>query len=512
MKSFSRHIFTVILFALTFFALTVCASAASESEPNDDINSANSINVNELIIGFIEKDDNYYDHKDEYDYFKFTLPSDGYIKVTYSQFYYDSSSSWVTLKIFNQNKEEYKRLNIKRNAVTTETADIGLPGGTYYISISNSYSKEGFDYNLTVNYTASSDWEKEFNNSMDKSNAIKTNHTYYGCLAGDDVDVYDFSIDKNGVVNFTINHEYEDSSYTMCYAKIYTYDGTKKNEIYRYTVKLSSQTSTSLKLGLPAGKYFFETSSSSSKYERPYNFKINYTATDDWEVYPNNQLTNATNIQIGKTYNGSFYNSSEKDYYSFNLDKTATIKVTFNHTFINSESIFANVKISSYDGTVLTQLSNFEAKSNSQASESSEITLDPGKYYVIVEEYSAEGNEYNFKIDYATAATQPVEKPTNSDATRPAVNNDSTAPTENNNSVDNTYLEETRPFENNVNIEENNQNEYTKNDNRSNEDNNKNTVEIPVSALIAIVVVIVLVGAGVAIFFVIKKQKENQNA
>lgn len=504
MKSFSRHIFTVILFALTFFALTVCASAASESEPNNNINSSNSINVNEAVYGSVESWGN--------DYLKFTLKTDGYINLMYKQECSDNTSSFVSVELLDSNNNTLNSMSIRRTAEITTSSNTGLPAGTYYISLSNSHHQYDYEYELTVNFVSAVDWEKEYNNSMFNATNIKTNETYYGCLRINDKDTYNFTTDQNGTVSLTINHEYYDSTSTMGSAKIYTYDGTKKNEIYSYNVKLNSQTTTTLKLGLPAGNYYFEFESDSRNYERPYNFKVNYTATDDWEVYPNNQLTNATNIQIGKTYNGSFYNSSEKDYYSFNLDKTATIKVTFNHTFINSESIFANVKISSYDGTVLTQLSNFEAKSNSQASESSEITLDPGKYYVIVEEYSAEGNEYNFKIDYADAVSKPVEKPTNSDATRPAVNNDSTAPTENSNSVDNTYLEETRPFENNIITEENNKNEYTQNNSKNNDSNDKNTVEIPVSVLIAIIIVIVLAGAGVAIFFVIKKQKENQNA
>lgn len=496
MKSSTKHFFTAFFFALVFFTLTVCANAANERESNDNINSANSISVNEHVYGSVESWGN--------DYFKFTLSTDGYLNITYNQEASDNTSIFVSVELLDINNKTLNTMSIRRTAETTTSSNVGLPAGTYYIGLSNSHHQYDYEYDFIVNFVSASDWEKEHNDSIANSTSIKPNQTYYGCLRIHDKDVYDFTINQNGTVCLTINHEYYDSTSAMGYARIFTYDGTEQNKLYEYKVKLNSQTSTTLKLGLPAGKYFFEFESDSRSYERPYNFKVNYAAADNWEITPNYKLTDATAVQIGKTYNGSLY-GIEDDHYSFTVDKNSTLKVTFNHKYTDSASTFAYIEIMSYDGSSETLLSEFSSKCNNKTTSSS-VSLPAGQYYIVISKASAENAEYNFMIEYTTNA---VVSPDSTGVSNIENEAESNTPTHTNHDESVTPNNGIADIEINHEEQSNTTIRHNGNSISNSNNNNKNTVEIPISAIVALVAVVIIAAGGAVIFLIIKKQKNN---
>lgn len=504
MKSSTKHFFTIFFFALVFFTLTVCANAANERESNDNINSANSISVNETVYAQLTsyKSSGYYgaSYSDD-DFYKVTLSSDGYINITINHDYYDSNNTLVELVIFDANNNTvYNKAQIKYNMETCTTMNIGLSAGTYYVHFDGANLSGAYDYSFKINFIPHSYWEKEPNSNIKAPNDIQVNHTYYGYLDTKDIDVYKFSIKQSGTVCLTINHDYYDSNSDIGTVKIYTYNGSQKNELYDVSIKLNAKTSNTLKLGLPADDYYFEFKTYETYAKRPYNFKINYTATNDWEILPNNTLANATDIQAGKTYHGAF-NGSDKDYYSFILENSATVKVIFNHSYADSTSTFANIEIMSYDGSSETLLNEFSSKCNNQTTSSS-VSLPADQYYIVISEASAENAEYNFMIEYTTNA---VVSPDSTGVSNKENEAESNTPTHTNHDESITPNNGIADIE--INHEEQSNTTTRRNGNSNN--NNKSTVEIPISAIVALVAVVIIAAGGAVIFLIIKKQKNN---
>ncbi|WP_455931570.1 hypothetical protein, partial [Priestia aryabhattai] len=59
---------------------------------------------------------------------------------------------------------------------------VGLPKGTYYIQIEDSSDAYDKPYEIKVGFTASNNYEKEFNNNLTNANTINLNQTYKGSL------------------------------------------------------------------------------------------------------------------------------------------------------------------------------------------------------------------------------------------------------------------------------------------------------------------------------------------
>ena len=64
---------------------SVCAFAVDETEENGNYNSANTVHVNEVVVGE-------FDGASDVDYFKFTVENDGCFQFFLTHKYYDSST------------------------------------------------------------------------------------------------------------------------------------------------------------------------------------------------------------------------------------------------------------------------------------------------------------------------------------------------------------------------------------------------------------------------------------
>lgn len=148
----NRYVITKvgILFAILIGAFILMSSsvyaAMDETEPNDDMPQANTIKVGETVYGKVMNA--VLDAEDIDDYYKFTAPVSGTIKVTV---YSDSSQvrfeAWdVNSKMLNKGEDYYD---------TPAGAVMEFPvicGETYYIHFSTWYDCYP-DYHFTVGYS-----------------------------------------------------------------------------------------------------------------------------------------------------------------------------------------------------------------------------------------------------------------------------------------------------------------------------------------------------------------------
>ena len=235
---------SILMIITTISALSITSAAAYyESEPNDSISTADSISTNSTVYGVSNTGS-------DYDYYKFSLSSQGYITITMNHAQLDSGYWYVYLYDTNGNQMYYWKFNAAYASNSTEK--IGLPAGTYYVNIECGSYVKGVDYNLKVNYTKTNYWETESNDSRTKADNISVNTTYYGVSnIGSDCDYYKFSLSSQGYITITMNHAQLDSGSWH----VYLYD-TNGNQMYYWKFDASYASNSTEKIGLPAGTYY----------------------------------------------------------------------------------------------------------------------------------------------------------------------------------------------------------------------------------------------------------------
>lgn len=111
-----------------------------ESEPNNLISMANSIDFNKTYTGNIQS-------SDDRDYFMFNMTTPGKITVNFKHEQV-SNGSWK-IYVFDSNNKELTSKNSGREDVNLNTSNLNLSGGTYYIKVApNTFNNS--DYTVQV--------------------------------------------------------------------------------------------------------------------------------------------------------------------------------------------------------------------------------------------------------------------------------------------------------------------------------------------------------------------------
>ena len=233
--------------------------------------------------------------RDEEDYFKFTLSQSGYITLSLKHDYVDNSGVIWQSYLYNTDCEEMLQLgSYFGNAKSTGTsAKIGLPAGTYYVKIRRGLSdirnNWGDDWNntpyyLKINYTVSSAWETELNNTFSTCDTIKSNTIVNGSITNNnggatynnDIDYYKFSLSNAGYISLSFKHDYVDSDSHYSRWRVYLYD-SNCNEImcWEFYGNTSATTITD-RTKLQSGTYYLKVAEGSLYSDTPYSLKVNY--------------------------------------------------------------------------------------------------------------------------------------------------------------------------------------------------------------------------------------------
>ena len=338
-----KKVLSLLVVCLVIFLTPVMAFAAQESEDNNDISKADLISVNTNVSGVI---DGYTDK----DWYKFKLSSDGYIKIDaahqygvlysdYELYYYDGSSAVRLNRFF-----------IPSNAERKSSCKLGLPAGMYYLKVYSDLHNSNVkcSYAFAVNFTSSSAWETEPNNTIVKADTKYVNSQIYGAIDDSDVDWYKFSLSKAGSVNISYTHDYGSFNNDIT---VYTYNGSSQKQKFSFFISENAEKASSGNYSLAAGTYYICVKKGdyvSTSDICHYNFKINYTqqtttTTKKTTTTTRNYVTNppATTTKnyysnpttTTRNYNTTTYNyqptqSNQPVVYSYNEYNYYTISST----------------------------------------------------------------------------------------------------------------------------------------------------------------------------------------
>ena len=175
-----------------------------------DVNNVSSfarakrISLGKKVYGSISK-------SSECNYYKFTLPQAGVVDLTGARAQSgDNSNTWTTI-LYNARKE----------VIDTRWGDrVGLSAGTYYIKVIDDSHSNKKKYYIMVSYKKSNLWEKELNDTFDRSTPVRFGSYMYGmCNTWSDVDCYSFTVPRDGKVRFEFY--IGDASYVTLYDSTY---------------------------------------------------------------------------------------------------------------------------------------------------------------------------------------------------------------------------------------------------------------------------------------------------
>ena len=175
----------------------------------DDFSSfqkARTIGVGSKVYGNIAT-------SSECDYYKFILPQAGIVDLTGARAVTgDNYLLWKSC-LYNAKKEKIDAGMDYRNKVR-----VGLPAGTYYIKVTRGEKWSKKKYYLMIEYKKTNVWEKELNDTFDKSTPISLNSYVYGSMnIWSDVDCYTFTMPEDGIVKIDLSMDRD-----VCYVTLYS--------------------------------------------------------------------------------------------------------------------------------------------------------------------------------------------------------------------------------------------------------------------------------------------------
>lgn len=239
-----------------------------ETELNDTYQNADSINVNNMYYGSLQRGG-------DVDWYKFSISQNGSVSIDFNHDYMEMDSLYWKIELYNEQYELLEYDRIGGHTLAFNGSKCGLPAGTYYLKIYPDIYYSDLEYGLRVNYTASDAWETEFNDNYSTADPINLNTTYYGNLQNgrNDVDWYKFTASSAGRYDISFSHDYVEVENSRLYWVVQFYDNMfNEKGKFRYCGDKKIESN---KVELPnGGIYYIKISKDIYSSSMPYSFKI----------------------------------------------------------------------------------------------------------------------------------------------------------------------------------------------------------------------------------------------
>ncbi|WP_298484113.1 dockerin type I domain-containing protein [uncultured Ruminococcus sp.] len=365
-----------------------------EYEGNDTLEAANPIPLNTKITGYLSS-------KGDMDYYQFTTTEDGQISLQLTFDYVDSIYGW-TVSLVDASGTPLQNWEVSRADGSFTSTVIGVTPGTYYCKVTIGGFNElvSSDYQISANFTPSSALdtlnETEPNDSFDTADTIPIATPCVGSLhSKTDVDYYSFTLEEDSAFSISFNHEKTDETDNKWKLSVYN---SNRDLINTWNVPANIATTTTPIFGYPAGTYYFTVTGYSDYHysEMPYTVQVNATPKSQWttpydyETEPNGNFETASTLAIATPCTALTDNdSSDVDYYTFELTEPGTMSVTFAHDIIDGNYNLWEVTLFDTDRK---KISSVTSPGNTASVTIPEQGYNPGIYYVQVNPQDFSGN------------------------------------------------------------------------------------------------------------------------
>lgn len=410
-------VFIIYVISISFTTSNVTAASNVEQEPNNDMLTANLIEVNNTYYGHSTHTGSY-----DYDYFKFTLEEAGQISLKMKN---HKDYSWSFMIKNGQNAllldaTSEKGIKVIDQNSTHTTRAVGLPAGTYYIQLYGESSGMGeLQYEMEVSFQNGQFFEKELNNSMSTASPVELNNTYYGHSTyrngSYDYDYYKFTLEKAGQVVLTMKN---DKDYTWRYEirnaeNLQLLDTTTEKGVL---VIDQNRKQTVRSVGLPAGTYYIQVYGQDSLMDHvQYELNVGFIEGEVFEKEPNNNKEMATSLQLNNTYYGhsTMRNGyADNDYYKVTLEKAGQLTLSMK----NNKDYSWRFMLESADNIRLLDSDTekgIQVIDQNKLSTAYSVGLSPGTYYIQVYGQANGMDHLQYELDVRFQAGELFEKEPN---------------------------------------------------------------------------------------------------
>ena len=368
---------------------------------NNTYQTASAITMGNTYVGQLA-------YNDEFDWYRFTLPSSGRIKLDFSA----KISGSLSLRIYNDTTDELWSSSYYGDSATgqmNKNLALDLTKGTYYICIKRTSVSNGYTGNYTLK-TAFTSAKESFtetgygtNNTYQTANTISLNKAYVGQLAHNDkYDWYRFTLPSSGRISLNLT-----SKIDAMYVRLY--NGSAEQIDYNYYSSNSGtgQMTENDSWNLVKGTYYLcmEKYSTSDEYSGNYNFKLAFTSAkesfSETVDKNNNTYQTANTISLGNSYTGHLAYNDEYDWYRVTLPSSGRVILNF-----TSQVDSVNVRLYSSDAEQLWYKYLYRSSGTGQIANTITLDLTKGTYYLCVERYSNSlkyTGAYTFKTTFTSA-------------------------------------------------------------------------------------------------------------
>lgn len=276
------------------------------------------------------------------------------------------------------------------------------------------------------------------NDSIANAVAINLNETYpinYGVSPSYKTNCYvKITLPSNGYISTTVNRPIVNQQYEDMEIEIYNASGVK---IAEHGSAAIADAAVKFRTGLKKGTYYINIVNSFSAYDEPADvttlFRVDFTADNYCEAEPNNGVTTATPMTLGKAYLGFIepdgYNYD--DYYKFVIPTTRIARIYIgNYTSvasINGKNTYFDLfkagdtyesRMTSYRGSndwnsaiYKFNTANTTIKVSSNGTGYIDKYLTAGTYYIKVTSFLDTNSAYSLNVTNAPASTGTISKP-----------------------------------------------------------------------------------------------------
>lgn len=310
-RKWKRGFLSVAAMLCLTFVLGLSVSAAVDSEPNDTLNSAVNMGLNDSVNGTITEDDT--------DMYRLTVPADSSVKMNVMLI---SRMKWVYLRLYDGTGQRLDSQSMLWNSSiqsVTNNYTYYLNPGTYYLAVEHDGSYTG-SYTLSVNSEYLNNLDTTADDVIAQARSISLNSNFTGVLAlEDEADIYKITVTQTGALKVNLT-----SYMKWIYYRLYDANG---NELY----KINSLWDSNIQFGTEAltwhlepGIYYLSVIRDGQNYGK-YTVATSFSALPTNESERNDEIATADPMTIGTTVNGVITLGEESDIFRFTASRTGEL-------------------------------------------------------------------------------------------------------------------------------------------------------------------------------------------
>ena len=361
----------------------------------------------------------------EIDFFKFNLPADGNVVVTFRHEGF-SDSTYVHWSVYLYGEADLEKpLGYMAIKATDRSASFStaIGAGTYLVKVTSQADMYGRplwwddQYFLAVNFEESDFYEKSPNHNPNQATTLELNTEYSANLAiKGDVDFFKFNLPANGNVVVSFKHE-EFSDNTHVHWNVYLYSETDiESPLGSMAIKATDK-STSFSTGIGVGTYLIKVTPQYSGrdiqywWDDQYFLAVNFEESDFYEKSPNRNPNQATRLDLNTEYAANLAIKGDIDFFTFSLPVDGKVNLSFRHSELGDQNTYWNVHL--YEETNLeTAIKSIAIKGSEQSVFSSEVPINAGLYFIkVTPQYSGRDVRYWWWDQYFLKVQTDVAEP-----------------------------------------------------------------------------------------------------